>query len=118
MEQVAALMARHKELDDAIKSEKYNWKRLLEAAEFCRDVNAQEPSLSQLGEAATAARRFVEMQDERSGVKLEAERLLGGLHTYRWDAGYVGAFVSIRAQANTLDELLAKIERLNQEQCV
>lgn len=115
---VKAIMLRVAELDTAIKAAKHDWTALLKAAEFCRDVNAQEPSLSQLGEQATKAREYVDMTDERSGLRYEAERLRGGLHTYRWEAGYGGVFVSIHAQADTLDELIRKIEPMRDEQLV
>src|SRR5689334_6535277 len=70
-----ALMLRVNELDAAIKASKFKWEQLLKAAEFCRDVQAQEPSLSELGERAAEARAFVDMHDERRALKDEAERM-------------------------------------------
>ncbi len=117
---VKALNARVKELDKEIEDAKHDWSVLLKAAEFCRDVNAQEPSLSQLGIAASNARAHLDMVAERHLCREEGRRIASGLHVYRWDAGCIesvgplGDVMSIRVQADTLIELLAKIEPAKQ----
>jgi hypothetical protein len=120
---VRSLKARLDELEVTLKANRFDWKRLLEAAEFCVAVNSQEPSFSELKDCSEQARVFQDLLYERKLVRDEWERIRYGGHTQRWDAGYVAdaagmQFVSIHAQADTLDELIRKIEPLKNEQLV
>ena len=113
---VKSLSEAIKGLDDQLKAQKLNWTEFLKAAEFCCDVDAQEPSLSQLKEAARAARLFVDTRQERDQLEEEKKRLRGQGSCKRWDAGYVGtipgmgAYYGVECSADTLDELIEKIE--------
>lgn len=112
---VAELVVRDTELRDTISKEPYKWVSLIKAAEFCRDVNAQEPSLSQLGEEVTKARAFADMLAERVALKKEIEQLRCGLYFKRWSAGHIAGvggvqFAHCEVEADTIAELLAKIE--------
>lgn len=87
----------------------YTTTALLKAARFVVDVHGDEPSISQLAEATAAAERHQELIDEKADLFLERERLQSIGVRKKWD---IIAGITIRAEADTLDELLGEVENL------
>jgi hypothetical protein len=92
------------------------WDRpLLKAARFAVDVDGGEPSMSQLRQLVEAAEKTVALVDERNELRTRKERL--DCFSYRWTAGRVEGgrgfdYMVVECQADTLTELLAKIESM------
>lgn len=118
---VAAINLRIKEIGTELQSHGDTERRLLEAAEFFLSVNGDEPSGSQLRSAVELSRKMIDLVDERRAITEERDRIRWGCHSFRWQAGYVmdlielGSGVAIHESADTLDELIAKIEKRGAE---
>lgn len=115
---VRSLRQRIVEIDNALRGTDGSGLNLLTKAEFFLAVNGDEPSGTEFRAAVAECRRLQDLRDERSGLKEEQERLRSGCHSYRWEAGYIGGigggefqYVAVQESADSLDELLAKIER-------
>lgn len=120
-EQKAVVIAKHKELraeKEACKAELHalgeTAKPLREAARFAVDVDAQEPSLSQLRAALERAERAADLRERMKDI--EEEFRGSSTYSYRYEVvtiryvGGIAAFTSVDASADTLEELAAKIE--------
>lgn len=92
------------------------WRSLIKAAQFVRDVNGDHPSVPKLVETLAASEALSDKLEEREALEAERKRLDVGLHRHRFEilttAVHGGfGFQTIEASADTLPELLAKIER-------
>jgi hypothetical protein len=88
---------------------------LREAARFCVDVDAQEPSLSQLRATLERAERAADIRDRLADIDKELRS--GNAWVQRYEAvvgveisGLCAGGVIHKAGADTLDELAAKIQ--------
>lgn len=112
----ADLQAEHVSLVEQIKQIGEPWPKLLESVEFFLAVNGDEPSGEQLRTAAAFARKLVDMTERRAAIRKERDQLLAGVHRQKWEAGSVDSFpgigglTTIQASADTLSELLEKIQ--------
>ena len=114
---LAALKARKDEIDVELrKANGSPFLALLVSAEFFLAVDGGEPSGTQLRNAVAEARRVTDLRDELRTLCRESDELRGAAYTYRWKAGYIGSIPGLgecchtHASADTLDELLARIE--------
>jgi nitrogen-specific signal transduction histidine kinase len=86
---------------------------LREAARFALDVDGDEPSWTQLRQAAEAAERVQALREEMREAEAEKQRLTVTSHHYRWrlrkytdsPLGPIGCVV---AMTDTLEELVEK----------
>ena len=113
--QIRAMRVRMKEIEAEQKALGHNWQTLLTASEFFLEVNGDEPSGTQFREAVAKARKWTDLGDELSSLRKEDDRLIGGMHRYRWEAGHIQTvasmqWASIGAHADSLSELIEKIE--------
>ena len=121
-EQRAQVRARQKEIRDRLESIKAQrdalypaWKDWAKVARFFFDVNGDEPSSSQLRAAVAAKEQEDDLAEEKKS--LEAERshnvTAGYRQRYRLLKIHGSPFphASVEAEADTLDELAAKVER-------
>lgn len=109
----ARLRDRVKEIDAETKSLGMVLPPLLAAARFAVDVDGGPPSLDQLRVATERAERQQSLLDERRTCRAEHDSLNG--HSKRWSAGAITsiagfAMAHVRAEADTIDELLAAIQ--------
>lgn len=105
----AELRERVKVIDSDLKALGAVLPALITAARFAVDVDGGPPSLEQLRAAVEKAERRDELNEERRACRAEHD----GLQAWRrrWDAGDVGEmFRHSRVSADTLDELIEKIE--------
>lgn len=115
-EKVAAARAERDRLEKERVASAVPAKQLLEKAEFFLAVNGDEPSGTEFRAAVAAARKHEDLCEQYIAARDEWMRIRGGGTIQKWDAGHVsvlpglGDCVHCRAQADTLDELLAKIE--------
>src|SRR5262245_60133458 len=115
--QKAESMVRREELraeSGRVKAERKSlgntWRPLREAARFAVDVDAQEPSLSQLRVALERDERQAELADRQTELENELRQLSGDCLGYRYTIWEVMSWCrSFRAGADTLDELAATI---------
>jgi hypothetical protein len=80
----------------------------LEFVAFCCDVDAGEPSLSQLKEARKVAERFVQLSDTIAEREKDIKAIR--THSYRWTAGYINFAFHVLAETDTLAEMMAMVE--------
>lgn len=91
---------------------KWSIRDLMKQARFVVDVKGGNPSIDELEKVLTRAERWHELEDERLAIREEQQRL--PMHSYRWTAGHIGSPIPhfvVEAQADTLDELMEKIEQ-------
>ena len=118
-EQCKANSARIAELEQEQKANQFQWRTLLEAAEFLLAVNGDEPSKSQFQEVVLKARKRVDLEDEIRALREEKRQKASGIHNLRYEAGCVvnfpglGGITEVHAQADTLTDLLAKVRSKN-----
>lgn len=106
----AEIRARINVLDQEIKALGGNYPALLKACRFVVDV---DPSIPELKKALEHAEAVQARMDERSGLHNE-QKGLGG-YGYRWASGEDGGWVfHCHVEADTLDDLLAKIQQSGQ----
>lgn len=120
-EEREAAQARSKEIGERLKviaADQLSLKgwqdRLTKAARFVVDVDGDDPSVEQLRPCVIDAERYAALTEEYLDLKKEREQLPS--HGYRWTAGNItGAggikFLSVKDQADTLAELVEKMER-------
>lgn len=82
-------------------------RKLLDAVRFCCDVDAGEPSLSQLKAARATADHFINLVESRP-LRKDIDAL--DTHSYRFSAGVDRGFCwEVIAQGDTLADLAAKL---------
>lgn len=95
-----------------------HWIKLLEAAEFFLAVNGDEPSGTLFKEAVAASRAAEDMNAERQAARANWESGRGIGLRKRWEVysvqtvGNLAAFGHVHCEADTLDELLEKINAM------
>lgn len=105
------IVERRRQIEVELRSCSWSLRALLSKARFVVDVNGGNPSIQQLEAELVKAERHQELSDE--AVSLKQEMLELGHGTYRWSAGYEGRPMPcfcIEAQADTIEELIEKIE--------
>jgi hypothetical protein len=117
-EKCTALTTRRQDLEVQRKNLGDTRTALRKAVEFVLDVD-DDPSWEQLRIAYAREARFVEIGEELASIREEFTKASAQSYRYRWEIGVIDEtikgtpFLFIRVSADTLEELLMKIETAN-----